>query len=462
MRVWWYSFFIVVLLLSQGVGRSQDIIQEIIFAPLPTAAKASTPSPSKRLSCTQTAKPPVIDGRLDDACWANAAKAEGFVISGSGRVPGEATAAKIVYDKRAIYVGFVCHESQMSKLVLPKRPHDYPMWNDDVVEILLDPSDQRTDDYHFILNASGAQYEGHEQFVPDLRGGHMDEGPKWNGAWQGAVFHGADFWLAEIAIPFASLGLRKAPENTVWASELMREEQPRGEVTIWSCASGGFGRMGNWGCVAFGNPEVLIRGLTVDKPGWGQNVARLSLENPGAKPVQIVVTPDIALKDRAVAAGQKSVVVSLARGEAKDIEMPFNVTASGERYEVTVTCMDAGRKRVLATRSVHFDMPRLLELSLTQDLLYISESVLVARVEIGATASSLSGLRLVGMMKAPGGKLIESKPVQCAGRRGEVVFRVPSGGAGEYLVGIVLVDAAGKDVASRETRFHRIRGPFDY
>ena len=142
--------------------------------------------------------------------------------------------------------------------------------------------------------------------------------------------------------------------------------------------------------------------------------------------------------------------------------MPFNVTASGERYEVTVTCMDAGRKRVLATRSVHFDMPRLLELSLTQDLLYISESVLVARVEIGATASSLSGLRLVGMMKAPGGKLIESKPVQCAGRRGEVVFRVPSGGAGEYLVGIVLVDAAGKDVASRETRFHRIRGPFDY
>ena len=40
MRVWWYSFFIGVLLLSQGVGRSQDIIQEIIFAPLPTAAKA--------------------------------------------------------------------------------------------------------------------------------------------------------------------------------------------------------------------------------------------------------------------------------------------------------------------------------------------------------------------------------------------------------------------------------------
>jgi hypothetical protein len=80
---------------------------------------------------------------------------------------------------------------------------------------------------------------------------------------------------------------------------------------------------------------------------------------------------------------------------------------------------------------------------------------------MGATSRSLKGLQLVGWMRIPNGKLTESKLVQCAGRRGEVMFRIPQGGAGEYLVGLRLMDANGKESASQESRFQRIKGPFD-
>ena len=461
MKIMRSAFLLVLLSAVTRTGYPQDLIQEINFERASRRPGDSAPSSNKRLSCAETAQPPVMDGRLDDGCWANAPKAKGFVITGSGRIPAEPTEAKVLYDKQALYIGFICHESQMSKLVAPERPHDYPMWNDDVIEVFLDPSDQRKEDYHFILSAGGAQYDGHERLISDMRGGHMDEGPKWNGAWQGAVFRGPDFWSAEMAIPFATLGLQRPPENTSWALELMREEQPRGEVSVWSGPAGGFGRMANWGYVLFGNPEVMIRSLTLGAPGWGENVAKVTVENAGKDSLQVVLVPEVTSPGGPVAADQKPVAVTLAPGETTTANLSFALDKSSGANGVNISCMDPARKRTFATRSVQFEMPTLLNFSLGQALLYVSDDVLIGTVEVGAADRSLAGLRLVGMMRSPDGASIESKPVQCAGRKGEVVFRVPKGGAGEYVVSLVLRDADAKDLASCEARFQRIRGPFD-
>ena len=49
-------------------GYPQDLIQEINFERASPRPGDSAPSSNKRLSCAEAAQPPVMDGRLDDAC----------------------------------------------------------------------------------------------------------------------------------------------------------------------------------------------------------------------------------------------------------------------------------------------------------------------------------------------------------------------------------------------------------
>ncbi len=454
--------FLAMLFMPKGpCGFSEDVIQEVYFENASLPGRLSSPAQAKKLACLPVPKPPVVDGRLEDACWSAGAKADGFVIARSGAAPAECTEVRVVRDAQALYFAFTCRESQMQKLSAPKRAHDEAIWNNDVVEIFLDPGDQRREDFHFILSAGGARWEGRERLVPDSRDGRMEVGAQWNGAWRGAVFLGKDFWTAEIAIPFTTFGLSKAPENAVWAMELMREQKPRGEISVWSSAGGGFGRLTEWGYLVFGNPEVVIRSVRVDRLGWGENVAMMTLDNPGRKTIQTAVVPDVTVKGRPFAAGQKSIVLTISPAESKVLDIPLTLSDSGGEYQLSVSCMDVARKRLLAARAVSMEMPALLTFSLERKVLYVSDKTLVARVEIGATDRSVKVLRLVGLLRVPGKEVTESRPVGCAGVGAEVIFRVPAGPPGEYLVGVLLTDANGKEMASRKAKFRRIPGPLD-
>jgi len=438
-------------------GHASGLLEAISFESS-AVGKATALARSRQAVCATAARPPTMDGRLDDACWAQATPAGSFVLTGSGGAPAEATEAKLVCDARALYVGFVCHDSAMAKLVAPERPHDYPMWNDDVVEVLLDPNGQRTDDYHFILSAAGAQYEGHERLITDLRGGHMVEGPEWNGAWQGAVYRGADFWSAEIAIPFATLGLREAPGPAGWPLDLMREEQPHGEVSIWSGLHGGFGQMQDWGYVLLGDPGVLLGRVLVDRPGWGENAATVVLESTGAAREVLV---EASVRGEPAAEAHPAVRASVPAGQVRSVAIPFTIGGPSGEYVLDVSCVSPDRKRTFGTRAVALRTPPLLEFALSQRLIYVSEETLVGTVQIGAAGRALEGLRLAITVRTPEGKTLAARPVACRGRQAEVVLRVPRGPAGDYRVRIALTDGRGKPLATQEARVERLVGPFD-
>ena len=67
-----------------------------------TAASAQPPVTVSR--CTA---PPVIDGRLDEACWSSAAVLNGFVQTrpGDNSPPSRETALLVAYDSQALYFG---------------------------------------------------------------------------------------------------------------------------------------------------------------------------------------------------------------------------------------------------------------------------------------------------------------------------------------------------------------------
>ena len=78
----------------------------------------------KKAVCVRADAPPVIDGRLDDACWGSATRLPDFVDKDSGRPVSVQTQARLAWDEENLYMGIVCREPTPGRMVASERPRD--------------------------------------------------------------------------------------------------------------------------------------------------------------------------------------------------------------------------------------------------------------------------------------------------------------------------------------------------
>jgi len=65
------------------------------------------------------------------------------------------TEAYMMCDTNALYIAFVCHEPKPEKLVVTQN--NERLWDDDCVEVFIDPGHTEKNYYHFIINSKGTQ-----------------------------------------------------------------------------------------------------------------------------------------------------------------------------------------------------------------------------------------------------------------------------------------------------------------
>jgi len=147
------------------------------------------------------AKPPIIDGDLQDAAWQAAAVIQIPAAFGGARAL-PATRALLCYDDAALYIGVVCHHQPGEPPVGQDRKRDEGAWQDDCVEVWIDTSREGDAVYQFVINAAGAIYDQNKP-----------EGPHYNPEWQQAVGKQDGAWTVEIAIPLRALQLAAWPAN---------------------------------------------------------------------------------------------------------------------------------------------------------------------------------------------------------------------------------------------------------
>ncbi|MBM4078501.1 MAG: carbohydrate binding family 9 domain-containing protein [Planctomycetes bacterium] len=156
----------------------------------------------REIHAVRAVKPPVLDGKLDDECWAKAEPVTGFLSIDSSTPAARQSVVYVLYDPSHLYIAVKCLEPDKSRILGPVRPHDNGyIFGQDMVEVYLAPVRGAADYYQFAVNAGGSTYDafGH-------RGGMaVDAG--WDGEWQAKAFIGQDHWSVEMAIPFATLGL---------------------------------------------------------------------------------------------------------------------------------------------------------------------------------------------------------------------------------------------------------------
>ncbi len=204
--------------------------------------------------CPKTDTPPVLDGKLDDACYKAAARLIGFRDMSSAKLAQVPTECLLARDDNRLYIAFRCTEPEMAGLVAKVTARDAPVFADDSVEIFLQPEPGSADYLHFAVNALGARFDERKYDTT------------WDAEWEATAARGEGEWTVEIALPFASLGLtpRTAP---TWRANFCRNRPHGGASPLsqWSCTYVGYHVPERFGKVA-GFPRKDLARHFVEPP----------------------------------------------------------------------------------------------------------------------------------------------------------------------------------------------------
>jgi hypothetical protein len=190
-------------------------------------------SGAKEIRALRVAVPPVLDGRLEDQCWMDAAPSGDFYLRhGDGDVPGQETVVRVCYDAGHLYVAFECFEDDMENLSAAVAHRDADeLGEDDMAVIALDTYHDERSSYVLACTALGTKKDFHTSEC----GRSSDIG--WDAVWSVATSREEDRWTVEFAIPFSELRY-SAGDDIVWGIDFRRAERPHREFSSWSNPDG--------------------------------------------------------------------------------------------------------------------------------------------------------------------------------------------------------------------------------
>ncbi len=172
--------------------------------------------PAGILEARRTARPPQIDGRLDDPAWEECS-GETCLLWQYGPDYGssmtEPTTVRILYDDHRVYFGFILHDSLPDRMVEALTPRDNYI-NGEWIAVLLDTWNDGRSAFSFEVSLANSQMDSRLN-----EHGGWDYG--WDAVWESATARLPGGWSAEIAIPLSALRFQDSGEQT-WSVNFQR------------------------------------------------------------------------------------------------------------------------------------------------------------------------------------------------------------------------------------------------
>jgi len=201
------------------------VIQMLVSLAL--ASVIAGPSDTPTYHCPHASAPVKMDGAIGDPAWERAPEVS-FVRSQDGGVVSRPTSARMCWDSDRLYVAWSCADSEI-RATMTRR--DDPIYNEDCAEFFVCPAgDTRR---YFEINVSPRNVVFDSLIEFDDSAGEERRGlvewdckglvtaariaPELNG---GRLVTPA--WTAEMAIPFAALGVSTPKPGDGWKANLYR------------------------------------------------------------------------------------------------------------------------------------------------------------------------------------------------------------------------------------------------
>ena len=165
-----------------------------------SASPASTPRARPVVRIARAAKPPVIDGLLDDAAWTSAPFPTDDWRSYNplnGEVIPQHTTVWVAYDDDNLYFAFKCDDPEPKQIKTSVSRRDNA-FNDDWVGLSLDSLGTGQVSYHMMINPSGVQMD----LLNSIAGGE-DVAPDW--IWDSAGRMTDTGYTVEVRLPLQSI-----------------------------------------------------------------------------------------------------------------------------------------------------------------------------------------------------------------------------------------------------------------
>ena len=178
-----------------------------------------------------------------------------YLRPSKGEVNEVNTRVDIAKKGNALVIRFDCEEPRMNELVAIQTGRDNPdTWKDSEVEFFINPSGDRKNYYHFVVNANGAltDYRCELDKKADM---------SWNSSATVKAEKGTAGWKVEVRIPLKDLGplAKVVPVNFARHRALNRKPAANPASYQWSSQSGslvrGFHNPEAWGTLSF-SPET--------------------------------------------------------------------------------------------------------------------------------------------------------------------------------------------------------------
>jgi hypothetical protein len=210
---------------------------------------------AKTVRVVRTATPPVIDGDLSDAVWANAAVVDDLhqVMPIEYADPYERTEIYLLYDDDALYVAARLYDSEPELITARNLRQNSNIGEDDRLFVTIDPFNDRRSGYFFGVNPNGVRSDGLYRNVTEFYG-------DWDTIYDAAAGRFAGGWTAEMEIPYKSISFD--PATDTWGLNFSRSVVRKNETSAWVSRNRAY------------NPAVSGRGIGFEglKQGIGLEV----------------------------------------------------------------------------------------------------------------------------------------------------------------------------------------------
>ena len=193
---------------------------------------------------------PMVDGRLDEAAWQQAAVMTGFTQREpmDGQPASERTEVRVVFDEEALFVGVWAFDSEPANITYGERIRDFEVTESDAIVFVLDTYNDDQNGFVFGTTPTGIEYDG--QVANEGRGGGRFGGggfnsrqrfqsgsgggfnKNWDGSWTVATTTDEEGWYAEFRIPFNTL--RYGNDAATWGFNVARRIRRLNEESFWT------------------------------------------------------------------------------------------------------------------------------------------------------------------------------------------------------------------------------------
>ncbi len=230
---------------------------------------------------------PQIDGRLTEGIWQQPPLIRRFFPLGGGLPVPETCVAWLAADNDALYVAIRCQEPFLQERILKHTKKDEPVWQDDGIEIFLDPARTKDSYVQIIVSSAGVIMDGYCQSKIH---GSLDV--SWDSGTEAAVHLGQEEWTMEVRIPLAQLPI--TDPKAEWGIHLARNQRGRNSAHL-TCLEEriqGFNDLDRFAILkGLDLSKLAVSPLSVDfgECLLGQNTSTVTLQNWSQQTAEVKV-----------------------------------------------------------------------------------------------------------------------------------------------------------------------------